>query len=140
MTFTASARLFTAVLFFILWNVHGHQMNEKITVSCIFFFIVCFISSDIINLEYTLLTRKNLNYKPPFQFILIFVILLVIGFINYPDKIHYTKKYVLSKYSFEFILPFIFIGLVIVDPIYLVIRSVFFRLLEFIGGHGHSIK
>ncbi len=125
--------IFTGLIFIGLLLLYNYQLNQKITISCVIFFITCVISSDIINLEYYLLTDKKLNFKPPLQLILVYIIILAIGLLNSPDVIRFTRQYNLSKYSIEFLLPLILIALVVTNVICFAMRSVFFKFLESIS-------
>lgn len=125
--------IFTGLIFIGLLLLYNYQLNQKITISCIIFFIICVISSDIINLEYYLLTDKKLNFKPPLQFILVYIVILATGLLNSPDIIRFTRQYNISKYSIEFVLPFVLIALVVTNVICFAMRSVFFKFLELIS-------
>lgn len=125
--------IYTGLLFLLLLHLNQYKINQTILISIIIFFITSILSNDIINLEYSLVESKELNYKPAFHFILLYIVLFIIGLLNSPEKIHYSRKYFLSKYSLQYLLPFSFVILAVVDPIYLSFRYVFFKFLTWIG-------
>ncbi len=131
--------IFSSILFYILLFFHKYALNNYVKISTVFFFIICVLSSDIINLEYSLFVNKKMKYKPPFQFILIYFLLIIICFINLPDELKLSINYSILKYNIEFIIPFSFVSLAVIDPIFKSIRNVFFKVLEIISGLDYQL-